>query len=89
MSNVIRLFDCDRRSRSLTPPTDIDVHELQLLLESWNSINCSIAKLTIYLNRLRLILDALPDTPEKPDTILLLKEAEIQIAALFHSVESG
>jgi hypothetical protein len=79
MSNVIRLCDRGRRGRAITPPVENGIDGLQSLLESWCSITLSLEKLQDYLDQLRPALDALPDSPEKSRTNLLMNEAEVQI----------
>jgi len=80
MSNVIRLCDYGRRGCAITPPpVENGIDGLQSLLESWRSITLSLEKLQDYLDQLRPALDALPDSPEKSRTNLLMNEAEVQI----------
>jgi hypothetical protein len=90
MSNVITLFDCDRKDCAVTPPVEIGIHGLQSLLESWSSINSSIEQLQHYLDHLRPVLDALPDSPEKSNVSLSMMGAETQIRdSLSRSISAG
>jgi len=77
MSNVIRL--CDRKRQVCTVAPEFGIDGFQSLFESWRSITLNFETLQDYLDQLRPVLDALPESPEKSHANLLLKEVEVQI----------
>jgi hypothetical protein len=90
MSNIIGLFDGERRDRTITPPAEIGADGLQSLFESWSSISSSLEQLRDYVDNLKPVLEALPDGPEKAHVDRLVKEAAIQIRdSLTRSIAAG
>jgi hypothetical protein len=90
MSNIIGLFEGERRDRTVTPSAAIGADGLQSLLESWSSISSSLEQLLDYVDNLKPVLEALPDSPEKAHVGRLVKEAEIQIRdSLTRSIAAG
>jgi hypothetical protein len=79
MSNVIDLFDGEREDRTVTARVEFGIDGLQSLFESWSSIALSLEQLRDYLDDLRPVLEALPDSPEKAHVGCLMEGAEIQI----------
>jgi hypothetical protein len=79
MSNIVKLYDCECRGRSLRPAVKAGIDEFQSLIESWCSITLSFEQLQDYLDDLGPILDALPDSAGKSDAGLLMTETEIQV----------
>ena len=90
MSNVIKLFDCERGDCTVAPPAEIGIDGFRSLFESWSSITVSLGQLQQYLDDLRPILGALPDGPEKAQAWILITESAIQIRdSLARSIEAS
>jgi hypothetical protein len=79
MSNVINFFGGERGDRTVPAQVEIGIDGLKSLFESWSSISLSLEELQDYLDDLRPVLEALPDSPEKAHVGLLMNEAKIQI----------
>lgn len=90
MSNIIGLFDGERRDRAVTPSVEIGADGLQALFETWRLISASLEQLRDYVDDVKPVLEAPPDGPEKAYFGRRVKKAEIQIRdSLTRSIAAG